>query len=110
MRFRRLAMFRSLIRAVSILAEPSFALVDKAAKRKGPRKVAESYLRYLYSTEVQDTIVKHCCRPNLSEVGAKYDRKLFKFNLSAIEELFGGWQKALSELFSDGGISGQIYT
>jgi sulfate transport system substrate-binding protein len=96
--------------SVSILAEPPAALVDKVVDRKGTRKVAESYLRYLYSTKAQETIAKHYYRPRPPEVAAKNDSQFPKINLFTSEELFGGWQKAQGEHFSDGGIFDQIYT
>ena len=40
--------------SLSILAEPSVAVVDKVVDRKGTRAVAEEYLKHLYSDEGQD--------------------------------------------------------
>src|SRR5690606_5985890 len=40
--------------SLSILAEPSVALVDKVVLRKGTRDVAQAYLEYLYSKEGQE--------------------------------------------------------
>ena len=37
--------------AVSILAEPPVSLVDKVVDKHGTRKVAEEYLKHLYSPE-----------------------------------------------------------
>src|ERR1700691_3096140 len=44
------------IPSVSILAEPSVAVVDKVVLRRGTREVAQAYLGYLYSPEGQDII------------------------------------------------------
>ena len=96
--------------SVSILAEPPVAVVDSVVDRKGTRKVAEGYLRYLYSPEAQDVIAQNYYRPRLPEIAAKYDTQFPKLNLFTIDELFGGWQKAQAEHFSDGGIFDQIYT
>jgi sulfate transport system substrate-binding protein len=96
--------------SVSILAEPPVAVVDSVVDRKGTRKVAEGYLRYLYSPEAQDVIAQNYYRPRLPEIAAKYDAQFPKLNLFTIDELFGGWQKAQAEHFSDGGIFDQIYT
>src|SRR6202167_95544 len=41
---------------VSILAEPSVAVVDSVVLRRGTREVAQAYLGYLYSPEGQDII------------------------------------------------------
>jgi sulfate/thiosulfate-binding protein len=96
--------------SVSILAEPPVAVVDNVVDRKGTRKVAEAYVHYLYSAEAQEIIVQHYYRPRLPEVAAKYDGQFPKLNLFTIDELFGGWQKAQAEHFSDGGVFDQIYT
>src|SRR5690606_14761253 len=40
--------------SISILAEPTVAVVDTVVDRKGTRAVAEAYLEYLYSPEGQD--------------------------------------------------------
>ena len=96
--------------SVSILAEPPVAVVDAVVDRKGTRKVAEAYLHYLYSPEGQDVIAQNYYRPRLPEIAAKYDAQFPKLNLFTIDELFGGWQKAQSEHFSDGGVFDQIYT
>src|SRR5215813_4547044 len=37
--------------SVSILAEPPVSVVDKVVDKRGTRKVAEAYLKYLYSSE-----------------------------------------------------------
>ena len=96
--------------SVSILAEPPVAVVDAVVDRKGTRKLAEAYLHYLYSPEGQDVIAQNYYRPRLPEIAAKYDAQFPKLNLFTIDELFGGWQKAQSEHFSDGGVFDQIYT
>ena len=49
--------------SVSILAEPSVAVVDKIVDKHGTRKVAEAYLKYLYSPEGQTIAAKHYYRP-----------------------------------------------
>ena len=45
--------------SVSILAEPTVAVVDKVVDKRGTRKVAEAYLKYLYSPEGQTIAAKH---------------------------------------------------
>jgi sulfate/thiosulfate-binding protein len=96
--------------SVSILAEPPVAVVDTVVDKKGSRKAAEAYLKYLYSPQAQEIIAQHHYRPRLAEIAAKYDAQFPKLNLFTIDELFGGWQKAQSEHFSDGGVFDQIYT
>jgi sulfate/thiosulfate transport system substrate-binding protein len=96
--------------SVTIEAEPPVAVVDKVVDRKGTRKIAEAYLNYLYTPQGQETIAQHYYRPRSLEVAAKYAAQFPKLNLFTIDEVFGGWQKAQAEHFSDGGVFDQIYT
>src|SRR5687768_8910443 len=80
--------------SLSILAEPAVAVVDKNVDRKGTRKVAEEYLKYLYTEEGQDIIGRHFYRPAVStKAQAKYARQFPKLNLFTIEQAFGNWDK-----------------
>ena len=95
--------------SVSILAEPPVAVVDKVVSKRGTREVAQAYLEYLYSKEGQEIAAKNHYRPRLESVAAKYANQFPKVNLFAIDEVFGGWQKAQATHFADGGIFDQIY-
>jgi len=94
---------------VSILAEPTVAVVDVFAGRHGTRKVAQAYLEYLYSIEGQTIAAKNYYRPRSEKVDPKYLSVFQKVNLATIDEVFGGWQKAQKTHFEDGGIFDQIY-
>jgi sulfate/thiosulfate-binding protein len=94
--------------SLSILAEPSIALVDKYADAHGTRAVAEEYLKYLYTKEGQNIVAKHYYRPRDKEVLAAYGNKFPAIELLTIED-FGGWKKAQPEHFGDGGIFDKIY-
>jgi len=95
---------------VSILAEPTVAVVDKVVDKRGSRAVAEAYLKHLYSPEGQTLAAKHYYRPRNPEQADPADVARFPaVKLIAIDEVFGGWQKAQKEHFSDGGIFDQIY-
>jgi sulfate transport system substrate-binding protein len=93
----------------SILAEPPVAVVDKVAEQQGTRQVAEEYLRFLYTPEGQGLIARHFYRPRLAEAAAGAPTKLAEVKLFTIEEVFGGWKKAQTLHFNDGGIFDQIY-
>ena len=95
--------------SVSILAEPSVSLVDKVVDKRGTRKVAQAYLDYLYSPEGQDVAGRNFYRPRLEAVASKYATQFPKVSLFTIDEVFGGWQKAQSTHFADGGVFDQIY-
>jgi sulfate transport system substrate-binding protein len=96
--------------SVSILAEPPVAIVDQVVDKRGTRKVAEAYLRYLYTPEGQEIAAKNFYRPRLTEVAQRYSDKLPNLPLFTIDEKFGGWDKAQSKFFGDGGVFDQIYT
>jgi sulfate/thiosulfate-binding protein len=95
--------------SISILAQPSVAVVDGNVDAKGTRKVAEAYLNYLYSAEGQTIAAKNHYRPIKPELvqGIELPPQL---NLVKIDDpLFGGWKKVQPEHFGDGGVFDQIY-
>ncbi|WP_207458997.1 sulfate ABC transporter substrate-binding protein [Azospirillum sp. SYSU D00513] len=96
--------------SVSILAEPPVAVVDQVVDRRGTRKAAEAYLRYLYTPEGQELAAQHYYRPRLAEVAARHANRLPQLPLFTIDEKFGGWSKAQATFFADGGVFDQIYT
>jgi sulfate transport system substrate-binding protein len=93
--------------SLSILAEPSVAVVDQVALRRGTREVATEYLNHMYSKEGQEIIAKNFYRPRDPQVAAKYAAQYPTLNLVTIEE-FGGWAKAQKEHFADKGVFDQI--
>jgi sulfate/thiosulfate transport system substrate-binding protein len=95
--------------SISILAEPPVAVVDKYAGKHGNQKVAEAYLKYLYSDEAQDIIARNHYRPRNAAVAAKYAARFPKITLFTIDEAFGGWQKAQKTHFEDNAVYDQIY-
>ena len=95
--------------SVSILAEPPVSVVDKVVDKRGTRKVAEAYLRYLYSPEGQEIAARDGYRPRSADIAAKYASKFPKLPLFTVDDTFGGWQKAQSTHFADGGTFDQIY-
>ena len=102
--------FDIIVPSISILAEPSVAVVDKVVTRKGTREVAEAYLGFLYTPEGQEIAAQHHYRPRLPEVAAKHADRFAKVSLFTIDDEFGGWAKAQKEHFGDGGVFDQIST
>ena len=95
--------------SVSILAEPPVAVVDKNVDKHGTRAVAEAYLKFLYTDEGQEIAVKNHYRPRSAAVAAKHASAFPKIKLFTIDKVFGGWQKAQTTHFADGGTFDQIY-
>ena len=96
--------------SVSILAEPTVAVVDKVVDKKGTREVAEAYLKYLYSPEGQTIVAKNYYRPSeQAAVPKEYLERFAPVNMFTIDDVFGGWQKVQTTHFDDGGLFDQIY-
>ncbi len=94
---------------LSIRAEPPVALLDKVVDEKGTRIVAERYLQFLYSPEVQEIIARRHFRPQLDEIRNLHRDQFVELELFSIDENFGGWRQAQAKHFSEGGTFDQIY-
>ena len=101
--------FEIVVPSLSILAQPTVAVVDKVVDKKKTRAAAEAYLQYLYSDEGQDLAGKHYYRPTGAKAEAKYESQFPKLELFTIDDAFGGWTQAKKDHFSDGGTFDQIY-
>ncbi|MCF9034630.1 sulfate ABC transporter substrate-binding protein [Acinetobacter nectaris] len=95
--------------SISILAEPSVAIVDKTVDQDGNRLIAKGYLNFLYSPIGQDLAAQYNFRPRNEAIAQKYVAKFPKIQLFTIDSMFGGWEKAQKIHFSNGGIFDQIY-
>jgi len=95
--------------SLSILAEPPVSIVDKVVDQHGTRKLAEEYLRHLYSKEGQQIAAQHFYRPRDPEIAAKYAGQFPKIFLVTVDGVFGGWTKAQATHFADGGSFDRIY-
>ena len=95
--------------SISILAQPSVAVVDSVVDKKGTRDVATEYLNYLYSDEAQRIAGDNYYRPSNEKILKEYkDVFDLDINLVTIKD-FGGWDKAQKTHFADGGVFDQIY-
>ncbi|MCR0985560.1 sulfate ABC transporter substrate-binding protein [Roseomonas pecuniae] len=95
--------------SLSILAEPSVAVVDRNVDRRGTRAVAEAYLKYLYSPEGQEIAAKNFYRPREASALSAAPVRFPELNLVTIDGEFGGWAKAQRDHFADGGTFDRIY-
>jgi sulfate/thiosulfate transport system substrate-binding protein len=95
--------------SLSILAEPTVAVVDKVAKKHGTTEIAEAYLEYLYSDEGQEIAARNFYRPRNQTIAAKYAANFSQLKLVTIDDEFGGWTKAQQTHFADGGVFDQIF-
>ena len=95
--------------SVSILAQPSVAVVDEVVDYRGTRDVATEYLKYLYSDEAQEIEAENYFRPTnekiLKEHSDVFDLSVDLVNISD----YGGWDEVQKKHFTDGGIFDEIY-
>ncbi|MEB3766960.1 sulfate ABC transporter substrate-binding protein [Acinetobacter sp. MD2] len=102
--------FQIVYPSVSILAEPSVAIVDKTVDKDGNRNLAKGYLNFLYSPIGQNLAAKYNFRPRNAQVAQQYAAKFPKIQLFTIDQVFGGWKKAQKIHFANGGVFDQIYS
>ncbi len=96
--------------SISILAQPSVAIVDENADKNGTQELCKAYLDYLYSDEAQEIIAKNGYRPSNQDILNKYgDTFDLNVKLCNIQD-FGGWNQAYDDFFADGKIFDEIYS
>ena len=115
--------YEIVIPSVSILCQPTVAIVDEVVDNRGTREVATEYLQYLYSEEAQKIEADNYYRPSNETILAEYttdtDSKtitelpadgkwIIDLELTDINH-FGGWSEATDKFFVDGGVFDQIY-
>lgn len=116
--------YEIVVPSVSILCQPTVAIVDKIADKNGTRPVCTEYLNYLYSDEAQRLEATQYYRPSNEEILNEFvfaensntitelpeDHKwiITSINLTDIEH-FGGWTAATEKHFSDQGLFDSIY-
>jgi sulfate transport system substrate-binding protein len=95
--------------SVSILAQPSVAVVTDNVKMNKTEEVSTEYLQYLYTDDAQRLAAAYGFRPCeesiLEEFSDTFDLNM---NLWTIED-FGGWDNAYQIYFEDEGMFDEIY-
>ncbi|MCR5692263.1 MAG: sulfate ABC transporter substrate-binding protein [Eubacterium sp.] len=95
--------------SVSILAQPSVAIVDENANKNGTQEAAKEYLNYLYTEEAQKIIGENGYRPSDEKILKNYEDKFdLDMELCEIND-FGGWDQAYKDFFQDGAIFDEIH-
>ena len=110
--------------SVSILCQPTVAVVDEVVDERGTRGVATEYLSYLYSDEAQELEAQNYYRPSNKTILEKYATESKGNTITELSadgmwivtnvELtdiahFGGWNEATKKHFKDGGVFDKIY-
>jgi len=94
---------------ISIRAEPHVAIVDANVDRKGTRKVAEAYLKYLYSDEGQEIIAQHFYRPFNEAVLKAHAATFPELTLFPITDIAKDFPDAHKQFIAEGGVFDKIY-
>lgn len=95
--------------SVSIMAQPSVAIVDDNADANGTQEVSHEYLSYLYSDEAQRMAAEYGYRPSNEDILSAYADKFdLNVKLYTIED-YGGWDNAYKIYFDDGAMFDEIY-
>lgn len=116
--------YEIVVPSVSILCQPTVAVVDKVASRHGAATAAYEYLKYLYSDEAQRVEAENFYRPSSKDIYQEFvsnsdestitrapeNGKWINDNVELTNiEHFGGWKKARAKHFADGGTFDSIY-
>jgi sulfate/thiosulfate-binding protein len=101
--------FEIVVPSASILAEPPVAVVDRVVERRGTRKLAEAYLRFLYTDEGQRIAARNYYRPRATNLPVDLTAQFPKLKLYTVDATFGGWTNAQKTHFADGGVFDSIY-
>lgn len=95
--------------SVSILAQPSVAIVDDNARANDSEQVSKEYLTYLYSDEAQRLAGTCGYRPSeeaiLKEFQDTFDLSMKLYDIKD----YGGWDQAYEDFFDDGAWFDEIY-
>ena len=117
--------YEIVIPSVSILCQPTVAVVDEVVDSRGTRDVAEAYLEYLYSDEAQEVEAQNFYRPSNETILKEYTADTNSNTITSIPEdgkwiitnnldltnieHFGGWTEATEKHFADGAVFDSIY-
>lgn len=116
--------YEIIVPSVSILCQPTVAVVDEVVDSRGTREVATAYLQYLYSDDAQRLEAENYYRPSNETILADYvttsdsntiteipsDGKWIITNVELTDiSHFGGWTEAAEKHFTDGALFDSIY-
>ena len=101
--------FEVVLPSYSIDTEMPVAVVDKVVQRKGTEKVADAYLKFLYTDAAQEVIARNFYRPVSKAVLAAHADQFGALELFSAEEVFGDWAQIQKTHFADGGVFDKIY-
>lgn len=92
----------------NISIENPVAVVDRNAARHGNQKVADAFVKFLYTPEAQREFAKVGFRPVNGAVSKQVQSKFPKVNKLFTVGQLGGWSTVQTKFFNDRGIFDQI--
>ncbi|WP_020475478.1 sulfate ABC transporter substrate-binding protein [Zavarzinella formosa] len=93
---------------LSVLAEPHVAVVDKNARQKGTEKIAQEYMKFLYTEEAQEVIAKHYYRPTNEAVKKKTADRFPELKLFPVTIVGPTWDGIQKRFFAENGEYDQL--
>ncbi|MEH1931280.1 MAG: sulfate ABC transporter substrate-binding protein [Nostoc sp.] len=100
--------FSYVVPDVNISIDNPIAVVDKNAEQHGTRKVAEAFVQYLYTPEIQREFAKIGFRPVNNTIAKELGSTFPKVKTLFKAEDLGGWNKIQQQFFNEGAIFDQI--
>ncbi len=98
----------SVVPQVNISIDSPVAVVDKVVDKRGTRKVAEAFVKYLFTPEAQQEFAKVGFRPVNSAVSKQTQNKFAKVSKIYKAKDFGSWDAIQKKFFDDGAIFDKI--
>jgi len=101
--------FDLIVPSMSILAEPSVAVVTGITEKDSTTQVSNDYLRNLYTEESQRLLANYGFRPRNEQILREFSNKFdTSIQLGTVDD-FGGWKAIYTKFFKDGGVFDEIY-
>lgn len=94
--------------SLTIEAPAPVAVIEPVVDRRGTRKAAEAYLRFLFSPDGQAIIARHHFRPRDAAVLKDNGDRFPAVRTFTVEQRLGGWAEAQAKHFAEGGVYDQI--
>ncbi len=92
----------------NILIEGPIAVVDRNVDRRGTRRIAEAFARFLYTPAAQKVFVNTGFRPVTAEGKAFAGSRFQQVRTFTVAD-FGGWNAVNKKFFGRGGLWDQIF-
>lgn len=93
---------------VSFLAEFPVTWIDDYIEQNGTEELAKEYLTHLYAEDSQRLLAGFNYRVHNEVVKQETSDRFRELKLKSIDEIAGGWEKAMAEHFASGGKLDQL--